>query len=144
LVIAAGSWSPKLLRLLRARIPIQPGKGYSITIPKPPWAPRIPVTHVERKVLVTPIGDRLRFAGTMEFAGMDLEMNQTRIDAALRGGREILVTSGEAVVGEQWCGLRPCTPDGLPIIDRLPMHPNVIVATGHGMLGYTWVRSQEL
>jgi D-amino-acid dehydrogenase len=136
-IVAAGSWSRGLLKSIGASVPIQPGKGYSVTIPKPPGAPRIPVTHVERKVLVTPIGDRLRFGGTMEFAGMDLAMRGVRASAALLGGREILVPIEEPGAVEQWCGLRPCTPDGLPIIDRLPSHPNVYIAAGHAMLGYT-------
>jgi D-amino-acid dehydrogenase len=137
LVIAAGSWAPKLTRLLGVSIPIQPGKGYSVTIAKPECSPKIPVAHQEKKVIVTPIGDRLRFAGTMEFAGMDLRINDTRAEAALRAGRKVLYPIGEPRNIERWCGLRPCTPDGIPIIDRLPRHPNIYVACGHAMLGYT-------
>jgi D-amino-acid dehydrogenase len=136
-VIATGSWAPKLTRFLGVRVPIQPGKGYSVTIPKPSCSPKIPVAHQEKKVIITPIGDRLRFAGTMEFAGMDLRMNNTRAEAALRAGCQILNPLGEPLSIERWCGLRPCTPDGIPIVDRIPGYPNVYIAAGHAMLGYT-------
>ena len=137
LVLAGGSWVPELAGPLGIRVPVQPGKGYSVTITKPENAPRIPVVHQERKVTVTPIGDRLRFAGTMEFAGMDLRMNDVRAEAALRGGSEVLKPMGKPQNLERWCGLRPCTPDGIPIIDRAPGHQNVYIACGHAMLGYT-------
>jgi len=137
LLLAAGSWVPGLTRALGVRLPIQPGKGYSVTISKPEGAPKIPVAHQEKKVIVTPLGDRLRFAGTMEFAGMDLRMNNIRAQAALRGGREILQSFGEPSNIDSWCGLRPCTPDGLPMIGRLPNRPNVYIAAGHAMLGFT-------
>ncbi|MBI3644636.1 MAG: FAD-dependent oxidoreductase [Acidobacteriales bacterium] len=137
LLLAAGSWLPGLTRAFGVSLPIQPGKGYSVTISKPEGAPKIPVAHQERRVFVTPLGDRLRFAGTMEFAGMDLRMNNTRAQAALRGGREILLPFGEPRNIEYWCGLRPCTPDGIPVIGRIPRHPNVYVAAGHAMLGFT-------
>ncbi len=136
-VLAAGSWTPQLAKSLRVKIPLQPGKGYSVTMDRPPVSPRIPLMNTAKKVLVTPIGNRLRFAGTMEFSGFDLTLNERRADAVLRGGLEIMtpVPSPQNVV--RWCGLRPCTPDGLPVIDRTPTHPHFYVATGHAMLGYT-------
>ena len=137
LLLAAGSWVPYLTRAFGVSLPIQPGKGYSVTIAKPEGAPRIPVAHQERKVIVTPLGDRLRFAGTMEFAGMDLRMNNIRAQATLRGGREVLQLFDEPGSIDSWCGLRPCTPDGLPMIGLLPNHPNIYVAAGHAMLGFT-------
>ena len=137
LVIATGSWTPKLARLLGVDIPIQPGKGYSVTIPKPSGAPKVPVAHQEKKVIVTPIGDRLRFAGTIEFAGMELRMNYPRAEAAFRAGRQILEPFAKPTSMERWCGLRPCTPDGIPIVDRLRRYQNIYVAAGHAMLGYT-------
>jgi D-amino-acid dehydrogenase len=97
----------------------------------------MPVAHQERKVIVTPIGDRVRFAGTIEFAGMDFSINKTRSDAVIRAGREILQPFAESPSMERWCGLRPCTPDGIPIIGRIPGHSNTYVAAGHAMLGYT-------
>lgn len=137
IVLATGSWTPLLARELGARVPVQAGKGYSLTMDRPPLSPKIPLIHAERKVAVTPIGDRLRFAGTMEFAGIDLSLNPTRTEAIRRGALEVISGAGNTANLERWCGLRPCTPDGLPIIDRLPRHPNVYLSTGHAMLGYT-------
>ena len=137
IVLAMGSWTPLLARELGARVPVQAGKGYSLTMDRPAWSPKIPFIHAERKVGVTPIGDRLRFAGTMEFAGIDLSLNPTRTEAIQRGALEVLSGAENPTNVERWCGLRPCTPDGLPIIDRLPRHPHVHLSTGHAMLGYS-------
>ena len=136
-VLAAGSWSTRLARSLRLRVPVQPGKGYSVTIENPADGPRIPVVHQERRVIITPLGQRLRFAGTMEFAGMDLSLNPVRSDAALRGGAGVLREIPNPRILERWCGLRPCTPDGLPILGRVRQVENLYLATGHAMLGFT-------
>jgi D-amino-acid dehydrogenase len=136
-VIATGSWSAQLARGLPVRIPLQPGKGYSVTMDRPPLSPQIPVMNMERRVAITPIGNRLRFAGTMELAGLDLRLNEVRAAAVLRGGLEVIAGIGTPRNVERWCGLRPCTPDGLPIIDRIPAHPHLYLCTGHAMLGYT-------
>ena len=137
IVLAMGSWTPLLARELGVRVPVQAGKGYSLTMDRPALSPKIPLIHAERKVAVTPIGNRLRFAGTMEFAGIDLSLNPTRTEAIRRGALEVLSGGGSPGNVERWCGLRPCTPDGLPIIDRLPRHPHLYLSTGHAMLGYT-------
>lgn len=136
IVFATGSWASESLKSLGARIPLQPGKGYSVTIPRPASSPRIPVMNAAKKVVITPLGGRLRFAGTMEFDKFDLSIRKTRTDAVLRGGLEVLNIVQPHEV-DRWCGLRPCTPDGLPVIDRVGSHPNCYVATGHAMLGYT-------
>ena len=136
-VLAMGAWTPGLGRTVGLKIPLEPGKGYSITMDKPPASPRLPMVNVERRVYITPLGDRLRFGGTMEFAGWDATLNVARADAVLRGGLELLGPVPVPQNVQQWCGLRPCTPDGLPVIGRAPTHPHVYVATGHGMLGYT-------
>jgi len=137
IVLATGSWTPQLTRPIGLSVPVQPGKGYSLTMDRPPVCPEIPLIHFERKIGVTPIGNRLRFAGTMEFAGFDLSLNRIRAEAIQRGAMEVLPTISNPGNVEHWCGLRPCTPDGLPIIDRLPNHPNIYLCTGHAMLGYT-------
>ena len=137
IVLATGSWTPQLTRPIGLNVPVQPGKGYSLTMDRPPVCPEIPLIHFERKIGVTPIGNRLRFAGTMEFAGFDLSLNRIRAEAIQRGAMEVLPAISNPGNVEHWCGLRPCTPDGLPIIDRLPNHPNIYLCTGHAMLGYT-------
>ena len=135
IVLAAGSWSPSLARELRLRIPVQPAKGYSITFPRPDGAPSVPLLLAEAKVGVTPIGDRLRLAGTLELAGLDLTINERRVEAIRRGAGTFLDGLEGAATGDVWRGLRPCTPDGLPILGRSPAFDNLILATGHAMIG---------
>ncbi len=134
-VLATGAWSPKVVRDLRLKLPIQSAKGYSITVRRPDSCPRIPLMLGEAKVAMTPLGTTLRFAGTLELAGFDLTINRRRVDAIRRAVSEYLVgTSGTELI-EIWRGLRPCTPDGLPMIGRCESFENLIVATGHAMLG---------
>ena len=134
-VLAAGSWSPTIARELRLKIPVQPAKGYSITMPRPEGAPSVPLLLIEAKVGVTPIGDRLRLAGTLELAGLDLTINDRRVEAIRRGAATFLDGLEAAATGEVWRGLRPCTPDGLPIVGRSAAFDNLILATGHAMIG---------
>ncbi len=136
-VIAAGSWTPQLSKGLGIKIPLEPGKGYSVTMDRPPESPAIPVMNAAKKVIVTPMGKQLRFAGTMEFAGFDLTLNQARANAVLRGGLEVINQIAGPSKVERWCGLRPCTPDGLPVIDHALNHRHIYVSAGHAMLGYT-------
>ncbi len=136
-VLAAGSWAPSLVDPLGLKIPLQPGKGYSCTIDDYPGSPRVPIIVPEARLLITPLGDRLRFAGTMELAGYDLDVNQTRYQAVVEAARKALNDSLQMKNQESWSGLRPVLPDGLPIIDRAPGIDGLIVAAGHAMLGFT-------
>jgi D-amino-acid dehydrogenase len=135
IVLAAGSWSPALSRNLQLRIPIQPAKGYSLTLENPEPAPKLPLLLGEAGVVVNPLGDALRIAGTLELAGMDFSYNSRRVDAIQRSSRDYLVGLDAARVIEIWRGLRPCTPDGLPIVGRSTALNNLILAVGHAMLG---------
>ena len=137
-VLAAGSWSPGLARSLGLDVPIQPAKGYSITHESPtdgPQGPKIPLLLSEVRVAVTPMGDRLRFGGTLELAGLDLAVSRRRVAAIARGARRYLAVSDHLPVVEIWRGLRPCTPDGLPIIGRPRRLENLVFAAGHAMIG---------
>lgn len=134
-VLATGSWSPEVARDLKLRIPIQAAKGYSVTIENPAVCPKIPLAFGEALVVVNPLGDSLRLAGTLELAGMDFSINSRRVDAMRSASRRYLPGLDEAKVIEIWRGLRPCTPDGLPIISRSNDFENLIVAAGHAMLG---------
>jgi D-amino-acid dehydrogenase len=136
-VLALGSWSPLLARRLDLRIPIQPGKGYSITYTKPSIAPKIPMTLKERAVCVTAWNAGFRLGSTMEFAGYDASLNRTRLDALKRGAAEYLREPEGASVTEEWFGWRPMTYDDLPLIGRPRRLRNLVTATGHGMLGVT-------
>ena len=134
-VLATGAWAPEIARSLKLRIPIQAAKGYSITLENPPVTPKLPLLFSEAHAVANPLGDALRIAGTLELAGMDLSFNSRRIDAIRRSSRAYLPGLDEAKVIEIWRGLRPCTPDGLPIISRSRDFNNLIVAAGHAMLG---------
>ena len=136
-ILAGGSWTPRIARDLKIRLMIEPAKGYSITFRKPAWFPEIPCTLAEEKVVMTPMGDRVRFAGTLELAGLDESITRRRVQAILKAipgyFQELNLDSLELM--EIWEGLRPCTPDGLPYLGRPLSYENVIVAAGHGMLG---------
>ena len=137
-VLAAGSWSPELGRDLGLRLPVQPAKGYSITITPDGAMPHLPVLLTEAKVAVTPLPEgRLRFAGTLELAGLDASINERRVRAVLRAVPDYLEPFDQidADPAEAWAGFRPCTPDGLPIIGKPDSLDNLVVATGHAMLG---------
>jgi D-amino-acid dehydrogenase len=136
-VMAAGSWAPRLARPLGIPVPLQPAKGYSCTIDTYPGAPTIPILISERRVIVTPLGERLRFGGTLELTGYDMRLNETRYRAVVRAAGEVLKEPLEMKNEETWCGLRPVFPDGLPIIDWAPDIQGLILATGHAMLGFT-------
>lgn len=135
IVLATGSWSPELARSLNLRIPIQAAKGYSVTLENPPLAPKLPLLFSEARAVVNPLGDSLRIAGTLELAGMDFSINSRRLAAIQSSARAYLPGLETAKVLEIWRGLRPCTPDGLPIIGRARKFHNLIVAAGHAMLG---------
>jgi len=137
-VLALGSYSTPVARSIGLALPVYPAKGYSITVQAPGWneAPRIPIADDGRKVAVVPLGGRLRVAGTVEFAGLDTRLNETRgrmLVEGLAGVYPNYPRSGEIA---HWSGLRPLTPDGRPIIGGTPFR-NLSLNTGHGPLGWT-------
>jgi D-amino-acid dehydrogenase len=134
-VLAAGAWSAPLTREIGLNVPIQPAKGYSITCVRPSISPAIPLSLGEVKVAITPMGEFLRLGGTLELAGLDLSINRRRVEK-IRESAALYVNGVEQLRAvEVWRGLRPCTPDGLPIIGRSSRFENMVFATGHGMLG---------
>jgi D-amino-acid dehydrogenase len=136
-VLAAGSWSIPLARRIGIKLPIEPGKGYSVTMKRQSGSPSRPIACMEAKVGVTPWKDSIRLAGTMEIAGFGQEINQVRVDAIVRGAQRFLPDLELKDVEETWVGLRPVCCDGLPIIGRSGKVENLFLATGHGMLGLT-------
>lgn len=135
-VLAAGAWSPQLGRGLHLNLPIQPARGYSLTMPATKTMPRGALLLGERKVAVTPMGNKLRFTGRLEIGEMSTEPNMRWIANIEKAVREyIQVDENDIVIEETWAGLRPTTPDGMPIIGFSPRHENLILATGHAMLG---------
>lgn len=136
-VFALGAWSPKLAATIGLRLPIQPGKGYSITYSRPTLCPRLPVTLKEASVCVTAWKSGYRLGSTMEFSGYDSSLNRARLDALRRGAANYLREPEGPVTEEEWYGWRPMTPDDLPILGRVKGIDNLCMATGHGMLGVT-------
>jgi D-amino-acid dehydrogenase len=134
-VVAAGALTPMLNTQLGCRVPIQPGKGYSITMPRPRICPTYPMVFEEHRVAVTPMQSGYRIGSTMEFAGYDTTLNRRRLDLLREGARHYLQEPFCEPVEEEWYGWRPMTPDSMPIIDRSPAFENVIIAAGHNMLG---------
>ncbi|NOZ50466.1 MAG: FAD-dependent oxidoreductase [Chloroflexi bacterium] len=137
IVLAAGVWSAALARKLGIRLLIQAAKGYSITANRPAQSPDFPLSLGEAKVAVTPMAEFLRFSSTLELADLDPSINQRRIAATRKAFHTYLPGIGEMEELELWRGFRPMTPDSLPIIGRTRALHNLIMATGHGMLGMT-------
>jgi D-amino-acid dehydrogenase len=137
-VLACGSYSPLLARALRLRLPVRPVKGYSATLPVGGWnnAPAIPIVDYHRKIAVTRLGDRIRLAGTAEFAGYDTSPNPARADMLLQAFGALFPEYPGTDKAEHWQGLRPMTPDGRPILGRTRF-ANLYLNTGHGPLGWT-------
>jgi D-amino-acid dehydrogenase len=136
-VWALGAWSPLLARTLGLSLPIQPGKGYSMTFAHAGHAPRTPLVLKERSVCVTAWQSGYRLGSTMEFAGYDDSLNRRRLDALHRAAAEYLRAPPDAPALEEWAGWRPMSSDDLPLIGPAPGFDNLWLATGHGMLGIT-------
>jgi D-amino-acid dehydrogenase len=136
-VVGAGVWSEAVLRGLGLAIPMQAGKGYSLTLEPPPVTLRVPAILSEARVAVTPMGSAVRFGGTMELTGLDEAVNPARVQGIVRS----LPRYYPDVTREHFervpvrCGLRPCSPDGLPYLGRVRRFANLSVATAHAMLG---------
>jgi D-amino-acid dehydrogenase len=137
-VLALGSYSPLLLREIGIRIPVYPVKGYSITIPivDANGAPESTVMDETFKVAITRLGDRIRVGGTAEIAGYDLTLRQARRDTLVHSVSDLFPNGGDTAQAEFWCGLRPMTPDGTPVVGPTP-YRNLFLNTGHGTLGWT-------
>ena len=138
LVMALGSYSPLLARALGLSLPIVPAKGYSITVPVANHigAPTVSITDDEHKLVFSRLGDRLRVAGTAEMTGWNAELNERRWRVVLNHAQRLFPDGGDYAQAEPWAGLRPVTPDSVPILGASPI-ANLWLATGHGTLGWT-------
>lgn len=134
-VVANGAWAAQLSRRLGVHLPVQGGKGYHLDLEQAGSDPTIPVYMQEARVIATPFDNRLRLAGTLQLTGLDLRLDQVRVEATLRAGVRTLRGIDRARVTEVWRGIRPCMPDGLPVIGRSARVGNVVFATGHAMKG---------
>jgi D-amino-acid dehydrogenase len=135
--LCSGVWSPGLARSLRLSIPIEAGKGYSVTVPKPAGFGKRCAILSEARVAVTPMGDRLRVGGTMQLAGIDASIDTRRVRAVTEAlGRYYRNIDADALsAAKPWAGLRPCTPDGVPYIGCTRRYTNLVIAAGHAMMG---------
>lgn len=135
-VLAGGAWTGHLSKLFGYPLPVRPGKGYAVDVA--PYRLGCVINLSDAKVAVTPLDDRLRLSGTMEFAGLDENINQTRVDAILRAPITYFRDwEPPANPPRAQAGCRPMTPDGKPIIGQLGDLTNTYVSSGHGMLGVT-------
>jgi len=137
-LVALGSYSPLLLNPIGLLVPVYPVKGYSITVPivDPSGAPESTVMDETHKVAVTRLGDRIRVGGTAELAGYTLKLHEARRKTLAHVVGDLFPRGGDLARAEFWCGLRPMTPDGTPVIGGTPVE-NLYLATGHGTLGWT-------
>ncbi len=136
-VVCAGIWSKNIVRDLGISIPMQAGKGYSLTMEHPASLPRVGAILSEARVAVTPMGSSLRFAGTMELTGIDERIDAARVRGIVKSVAAYLpdITPAHLKQATVRLGLRPCSPDGLPYVGRVSRFANLSVATGHAMMG---------
>jgi D-amino-acid dehydrogenase len=136
-VLAAGIWSKDLAKTLGLSLPMQAGKGYSFTLPEVKKNIRVPSIFLEARVAVTPMGNSLRFGGTMELCDINSDINMSRVKGIVSSISKYYPDMDVAMPKKEdvWFGLRPCSPDGLPYIGRVKKFKNLVVATGHSMMG---------
>ena len=136
-VLCGGIWSDGLVRSLKLQLPMQPGKGYSLTLPNPIELPSVCSILCEARVAVTPMGQSLRFGGTMQIGEINQTIDPRRINGILKSIPDYMPrfrpNHFEGI--QPWCGLRPVTPDGMPYIGRTNAWKNLTIATGHAMMG---------
>ena len=136
-VLCGGSWTPEMLDGLNLRLPMQAGKGYSLTLQKPRELSRICAIFTEARIAVTPMDGAMRFGGTMEIAGLNEDITHRRVQGIIKAVPKYYPEfEPEDFAGVQpWRGLRPCSPDGLPYLGKTAAVGNLVVATGHAMMG---------
>lgn len=139
-ILATGAYSPDIFRDLGCPLPVVPAKGYHVDLPLGGRAPELDnaCLLVETAVFCTPMPGRLRLAGTLEFSGINHVLRERRLHQLARGAQPYVQGLEQREAASAWCGLRPCTPDGLPIVGPLPGRRGVYAATGHAMLGLTF------
>lgn len=138
LVVAMGSYSPLLLHSLGVKLPVYPAKGYSVTLPVEDGhvAPVTALIDDEKKLVYSRLGNRLRIAGLAETVGYDTEIHEARARLVLSGALELFPNAGDVNQATYWTGLRPQTPDSVPVLGATPLK-GLYLNTGHGTLGWT-------
>jgi len=138
-VLATGAYSQELTAKFGLRLPVQAGKGYHRDLESGSGAPSMSIHCVlaETSVFCTPLDDFTRLAGTLEFSGLNHELRRSRLEQLTTAARQYVAGVGDGPARSEWCGLRPCTPDGMPYVGPVPGQDGLFVATGHAMLGLT-------
>ena len=136
LVVAAGAFSKPFARHVGANVPLDTERGYHVMFPRPGVNLRTAIVHGEGMFAAMPMEHGVRFAGTVEFGGLDAPPNKARTDALSAHARRMFPNLNESGAAT-WLGFRPSMPDSLPVIGRSPRFPNVLLAFGHGHLGLT-------
>jgi len=136
-VLASGIWTTRLARRAGLDVPMQAGKGYHRNISRPSPCPSVASVLAEKHVAITPLGDVLWLSGTVEFSGINHNLVQKRLDMLTVAARAYLRGLGQTQTLSEWCGLRPCTADGLPVIGWAPRVGGLFIATGHARMGFT-------
>jgi D-amino-acid dehydrogenase len=139
-VFTTGSWPVPIDRKTQARIPVKAGKGYSFAV-QPTIMPKHAILLTDVHVGCTPFDGFMRIGGTMEFSGLNRDIDQRRVDAIIRGAKTCFQPWADPNVSKVWSGPRPLTPDGLPVIDAIPGFSNAYVSTGHAMQGVSLAAS---
>ena len=136
-IIAGGSWSPAIAKLADIKVPLMPGKGYSFMVEEPEKRMYIPALLCEARVAITPMSGSLRYGGTMELAKINNQINMNRVKGIVEAVPQYFPNLHPALPAEKdiWFGFRPSSPDGLPYIGRSAKYNNLVIATGHGMMG---------
>ena len=137
IVVCCGSWSALMTKQIGLNLPMQAGKGYSLTLKEPRQLPKTCAIFSEARVAVTPMGNTLRFGGTMEIAGLNETINYRRVQGIIKSVPNYYpdFEPDDFAGVEPWRGLRPCSPDGLPYVGRTAKFSNLTIATGHAMMG---------
>lgn len=136
-LLATGAEVGQLAKYLGVRIPMQAGKGYSITVTGPALKLQGPMYMFEDRIAVSPFENNLRIAGTMELSGVNKKFDKRRVAAIRTGAHRFLKNWEEGEAVHEWVGMRPMVPDGIPVIGALPRFSNAFIASGHAMLGTT-------
>ncbi|MGI4805240.1 MAG: NAD(P)/FAD-dependent oxidoreductase [Janthinobacterium lividum] len=136
-VIAGGSWSPAIARMVNLNVPLLPGKGYSFMVDEPQNRMTIPALLAEARVAITPMNGHLRYGGTMELDKINTRINMKRVEGIVESIPKYFPDLKPEIPAEKdiWFGFRPASPDGLPYIGRPNQFKNLVIATGHGMMG---------
>ncbi len=136
-IIAGGSWSPAIAQMVNLKVPMLPGKGYSFMVPEPTNRMTIPALLAEARVAITPMNGQIRYGGTMELDKINTRINMKRVQGIVESIPKYFPDLKPEIPAEKdiWFGFRPASPDGLPYIGRPYQFKNLIIATGHGMMG---------